>query len=680
MRIPLEWLKELIEITMTAEELAHALTMAGLEVEAMERLDGDTVFEVNVTPNRPDCLSVLGIAREVSALTGRPVRFPEHEIAGAAPTAFKVEITDAGLCRRYAGRVVRGVAVGESPVWMRERLEKCGIRAINNVVDVTNYVLLELGHPLHAFDLDLLEGGTIRVGRAGEGKSITTLDGVKRELPPESLVIWDAAKPVALAGVMGGADTEVTDSTRNVFLESAWFLPASVRRTSRRLGLRSESSYRFERGTDIEMLATALDRAAHLIGKLAGGTHEARVDAYPVRFEPRPVKVRFEKINRVLGTALGRDEALEALGKLGLQVRAGGEELEVTPPPYRQDIERDADVIEEVARLYGYGRIPTRTPVARLEACRRTRPLEAVKDALRKEGFNEAVNYSFMNEASLDLLEIPEGDPRRRAVRVMNPLRKEDSLLRTMLAASLLENFVHNFFRGVRDIRIFEVARVFRDDGGELPVESVRAGGVYCREKAPALWKEQAEDFYLVKGAVESLLDSLRVRGAAFVPCAEPFMHPARSADLEIGGRRAGYVGEVSPAVIEKLDVKARPRVLIFDLDMEAVLSAVPGETVYSTIPKYPPVDRDLSLLVDEGVRAAEIVDLIRSYPSEFVEEVAVFDFYKGPRIPAGKKSLAFSIRYRSSQGTLTDQEVEDLHRRIAGHVTLKTGAEVRGA
>jgi phenylalanyl-tRNA synthetase beta chain len=680
MRVPLEWLREFIDVAMSVEELSTALTMAGLEVEAVEEAGEDRVLEINVTPNRPDCLSIMGVAREVSAITGEPLRFPEHEVGKEAATAFRVEISDPDYCRRYAGRVIRGVSMGESPEWMRARLEKCGIRAINNVVDVTNYVLLELGHPLHAFDLALLKGALVRVGLAGRGRRITTLDGVDRELPEEALLIWDEKRPVAVAGVMGGAETEVSGETRDVFLESAWFLPESIRRTARRLALRSESSYRFERGTDIEMLVRALDRAALLVSKIAGGAVEEKVDVYPGKFEPEPVMVKYERVNRLLGTDLGAGEMEAILGRLDLEVKGDRDFFTVTPPPYRSDLKRDADVIEEIARLYGYEKIPTEAPVARLEACRRTERLGDVKVALAMEGFSEAVNYSFMNEGHLDLLGIPTEDRRRRAVGIRNPLRKEDALLRTTLLPGLLENLAYNYFRGVRDIRVFEAARVFEDVGEDLPQESLHVGGAYCAEKAPSLWKEAAEPFYLAKGAVEAVLDRLKIRECSFLPCREPFLHPLRSADVCLSGKRAGFVGELSPAVTERLDLKARPHVLVFELDAEILFSALPGETVYEPIPKFPAVERDMAIVVDESARAGDVVALIRGYPTEFIEDVSVFDYYKGPNIPEGKKSLAFGVRYRSRERTLTDEEVEELHRSIVAHVTEKTGGEIRGA
>jgi phenylalanyl-tRNA synthetase beta chain len=423
MLVPFSWLKEFVDVHLPVEEAAHALTMAGLEVEGIEEAGDDRVMEVNVTPDRPDCLSVLGIARELSAITGIPVTLPEHRVPDDTAADFTLEILDETLCPRYAGRIVRGVTIGGSPGWMHERLERCGIRSINTIVDITNYVLLEFGHPLHAFNLATLRGSTIRVGTAGRDRTIATLDGVERRLPEEALLIWDAERPVAVAGVMGGAETEVGEGTTDIFIESASFQPVSVRRTSKALGLKTEASYRFERGTDILMLEHALDRAAYLVRKLAGGKTSPLLDAYPRGFQPRAVTVEYEKVNRVLGTKLSPEDILGILGRLELELSASRDSFEVIPPAYRHDITTDVDIIEEVARLYGYDRIPTVVPRSEISSRvsgAKAGLIEQVKGALLREGFHEAVNYSFLNMDHLDVLgetAWPSGTPCGRKTR-----------------------------------------------------------------------------------------------------------------------------------------------------------------------------------------------------------------------------------------------------------------------
>jgi phenylalanyl-tRNA synthetase beta chain len=693
MRASLDWLKDLIDIDIPAHEAAHVLTMAGLEVEGLEEVEGDVVmevgaagkdyvFEVNVTPNRPDCLSLLGIARELSALTGKPIRLPEHSTEEGAPSDFSVEILDEGLCQRYAGRIIRGVRPAESPEWMKKRLEHCGIRAINNIVDITNYVLLEFGHPLHAFDLDTLRGNTIKAGKAGKGAGITTIDGVERSLPEDALLIWDTERPVAVAGVMGGADTEVTASTRDVFLESAWFRPESVRRTSKILGLQTESSYRFERGTDIENLDVALDRAVHLILKTAGGKAERKMDVYPVKFTPAAIRISSRKVNRVLGTDLATSDITGMLEKLDIRIKdATGDGFVALQPSHRPDLQIDIDIIEETARLYGYDRIPTAMPTPEMSAATvspRHDLLQAVKETLRKEGFHDAVNYSFMNDSYLELLNLPRNDKRRNCVEVRNPLRKEDAHLRTMLLPSLLENYVHNISRGVKDIKLYEAARVFEKTKDTLPTERLSLGAIFSTSKAPSLYSDSTEGFYLIKGALESVLDALRISACSFMPGSEPYLHPGKSVDISIGKEKIGCLGVVSPEVIERLEVKSTQEVLIFEIDLEKLMPHVPRKISYKPVPRFPAVERDIAIVLDDNIKAADVIRLIEDFSAEVTEEVTVFDSYRGKNIPEGKKSLAFNIRYRLPKRTLTDEEVDGIHKGIVERLLKETSGAIR--
>lgn len=683
MRVPFEWLKEFIDIAVSPEGVAERLTMIGLEVEAAERLGDDIVFEVNVTPNRPDCLSIFGIARELSATLNIPLKSPGYEIKEEDSDAdFKIEILDEGLCHRYAGRVIKDVKVSHSPEWLKNRIGKCGIRSINNIVDITNYVLLEFGHPLHAFDLDTLSDKTIRVGVAGEGNEIVTLDGIERKLPADALLIWDAKNPVAIAGIMGGVETEVTDSTNDIFLESAYFEPTSIRRTSKALGIRSESSYRFERGADIEFLSKALDRAASLMQQIAGGRIYKKIDVYPKRFVPGSIDVRYDKVNRVLGTNISHEEMINMIKRLNIEVDKGADSFRVRPPAFRPDLKRETDIVEEIARIYGYPRIRTMIPRAVISAGnsdRKRASLSRIKESIMKAGFNEAINYSFMNEANLDILNIPAGDRRRMAISIRNPLRKEDSLLRTTLIPSIIENFIYNFSRGIKDIKIFEISRVFEDIGRPLPLEISCLGGIYYREKKPCLWKEDANSFYLVKGMFEALFEDLHIRGYTFSPSQEPFLHPGQSCNIRVSGSGVGFLGALSPLVVDRLDLKVpKPEIIVFEMDIDKLISMAPVSPGYSPIPKFPYVERDIAIIVDDGLCAFDVENLMRAYPSEFIEEVSIFDLYKGENIPEGKKSLAFTIRYRSRHRTLTEAEVEDLHRGIVKYITAETGGELR--
>ena len=531
MRVSFDWLKDFVKVAATPEAVAEKLTMLGLEIEALERIDGDVVLEVNVTPNRPDCLSIMGIARELSAAYGIPLAFPDLNVVSESKELdFNVEILEADLCRRYAGRIVHNLKVGPSPDWLKKRLEKCGIRSINNVVDITNYVLLEFGHPLHAFDLSTIRGHLIRVGtpKVTTGQSnmkFTTLDGSEREVSGETLLIWDAERPIAIAGVMGGSDTEVTEKTVDIFIESAYFEPTSIRRTSKTLGLKTEASYRFERGTDLKALKKALDRAAMLMHEVAGGTLYGKIDIYPKRFYPKQINVRYERIGRLLGVKLSEQEVLDCLQGLGLEIfECNSEGFKVKVPPYRGAIAMEADIIEEVARLYGYDRIPAELPKARLGVDSRKEIVSAreirhdIRESLLKCGFDEAINLSFMGAYELDLLSIPAEDARRKLVQVRNPLREEDAYMRTTLVPALIRNLIHNLAHGTRELRLFEMAKDFIDIApNSLPEEKESIAALYYREKTKTLYKDDTPDFFVVKGIGDAMFEGIGISGHSYV-------------------------------------------------------------------------------------------------------------------------------------------------------------------
>lgn len=683
MRVPFEWLKDFVDIAATVEEVADKLTMIGFEVEAVETVQDDIVLEVNVTPNRPDCLSIIGIAREISAAINLPLKLPPHDIKDKTPLSdYSVEILDSELCNRYAGRVIKGVKITESPEWIKRRLEKCGMRSINSVVDITNYVLLEYGHPLHAFDADLIQGKKIKVAVARKKNKILTLDGLERELPEDALLIWDDKRPIAVAGVMGGLETEVSDRTKNIFLESAYFEPFSIRRTSKKLNLASESSYRFERGTDIEFLEKALNRAAIMIRDIAGGTIYEIIDDYPVKYVSEPVKVTYERINKILGTEISKREVIEILSRLGIEAESKGDVFIFYPPAFRRDIKRDYDVAEEIARSYGFERIPSRIPRGPLSTGQKKEKMmnvNMVREAMRKSGFTEVINYSFMSPSTFDLLGILGTDRRRNTISIKNPLKQEESLLRTTLIPSLIENFKYNLDRGIKDIKLFEIATTFEDIGKPLPLEELRLGGIFYREKVPSLWKEDAQGFYMVKGALELLFKELKIKGYSFIPSTEPFLHRGQSSNIYVTETYMGFLGVLSADSIERLDLKKkRPEIVIIEINLDHLLKLIPESITYTPIPIYPCVERDIAIVVHEDVPASEILEMIGSFPSELIEEVSIFDYYRGGNIPEGRKSLAFGITYRSKEKTLTDEEVELLHASLVKHVLEKTGGELR--
>ncbi|MEJ5227935.1 phenylalanine--tRNA ligase subunit beta [Thermodesulfovibrio sp.] len=693
MKIPLSWLKEYLEGTMDEAILPEALTMAGLEVGSVEEIEGDKVFDLEITPNRADCLSLLGIAREIKAIFRLNLKKPQFEIKQALrDDRFTISIADPHLCYRYAGRIIRNVKVTSSPEWLKLRLEKAGIRSINNVVDVTNYVLLEYGHPLHAFDLDLLEDYCIRVGTpksilGTSSAEIETLDGVKRVVGSEDLLIWDGKRPVAVAGVMGGANTEVTDRTVNILLESAYFKPESIRKTAKRLGISTEASYRFERGTDIENLINALDRAAYLIQKLTGGEIYETIDVYPTKIPVKEISFKTDRIRKFIGLEIDDREILEILSELDIEVKKKEDFYIAKVPTHRQDLSIEEDIAEEVARIYGYDRVPAEMPKAfkpvkeNLELSKRREFINLIRDAMISLGFSEAVNMSFMSVQDLDNLEIPQEDRRRKVISLLNPLRQEESVMRTMLTPSIIRNIERNTSRGIETIKLFEIGRVFFSEHSEpLPQELTHICFATKKEDFKSIFNEDPFDFYSLKGIVEGLLRRLRLKDILFRRSSEPFLHTGQSADIYINGEKFGFIGVLSPKVISKFDFKTKPYVCIAELNLEALFRAIQNiaAVTYKPFSNYPPIKRDTALLVPIDFEAQKIFDLISSYGNELVEDVYIFDVYKGKGIPEGKLSIAFRITYRASERTLTSEEVDTLHSKLIQNIISETGAELR--
>jgi phenylalanyl-tRNA synthetase beta chain len=647
----------------------------------------DWAMEINVTPNRPDCLSLTGIAREAAALTRRVLKMPKTAVK-ESPKQVKdmvgVEIQDDELCPRYAGRVVSGVKIAGSPGWLKRRLVKAGMRPINNVVDATNYVMLEMGQPLHAFDFDLIADHKIVVRAAGEGEKFTTLDGTERVLSAGMLLICDGARPVALAGVMGGLNSEVSEKTTNIFIESAYFSPAGIRRAAKRLGMHTEASHRFERGTDPEGVVPALDRVAELIAELAGGKVAAgRVDEYPRPVVMPEVLVRPARVADILGVELDREEMTDILSRLQIKVLEDGPEvIRAMPPSFRPDLEREIDMVEEIARIHGYSKIKSSLP-----SCAMTPGLpDKVRDSARtaKEtmynaGYTEVINYSFINPQDFDRLMLHEDDPRRKAVALRNPLTVEQSVMRTTLVPSLLGNLAWNLSRGVRRLKIFELSKVFLSGGPGLPNEPLRLSGLAVGPRDLCLWdKRQGEpDFFDIKGVVETLLDGLRIEGAVFSPASDvPFLHPGKAAWVMIGGREAGFVGQLHPEVQARYDVSAPA--YVFELDLEALVEMEGEEPSYRQLPKYPAVERDVAVIVPEEVTSFSVQKTIESLKLDIIEDIKLFDYYAGRPIPKGRKSLAYTITYRSPNRTLTDEEVNAEHLVVMNALKERLGAQIR--
>ncbi len=661
---------ELPEESVVGDELAEYVYM------------DDYVLEVSPTPNRGDCFGVLGVAREVAAIFERELVIPEvkvNEELDSVNEYVSIEIEDPNLCPRYVGRYIEGVEVGDSPLWMKVAVKAFGMRPISNVVDVTNYVLMEVGHPLHAFDFDRLKEGRIVVRRARQGEFIVTLDGEYRELDGDTLVIADGKRPVAIAGVMGGANSEVTSNTKRVLLESAYFDPVSIRRTSKRLGLSTEASKRFERGTDIEALVYAADRAAQLIVDVANGkVAKGRYDVYPKPFEKRKIYVSFEKISGLLGVEISEEEAERILFRLGFDVEKKEDGFLVGTPPHRiLDVTRDVDVVEEVARIWGYHRVPAVMPSQPLPSYEIESDypfVERVKSLMVSAGLVECINYSFIPSYFADRLKLPEDDERRRYVKLLNPLSEEMSVMRTTLLFGLLDTASRNHRVRAFDLSMFEIGRVFflkQEIEERLFLGMVFTGSVKDH------WSQSSRkyDFYDAKGVVEALGRFLGL-DFAFVPSKEPFLHPGQSADVVWNRKVIGYVGVLHPDIVEDFELKHPAVVAEVDLEHLKNIKRIP---TYRSIPKYPETTRDLSFIVPKTVSYDQVLsEVLRDRPSELAR-VKLIDVYKGKGIPEDHVSMTLSFVFVSHERTLSDEEVDQIFWSIAERLEKNLPLTIRG-
>ncbi len=682
MRVPLEWLREFVPIALSKEELAGKLTLAGHEVTGIEYVGDEAVFSLEITPNRADCLSIAGLAREVAAVTGQRLKLPtvsiEREASKPKSTgagALSVRIEDAAACRRYVGRVIEGVRIKPSPEWMRRRLAACGIRAINNIVDITNYVLLETGQPLHAFDADRLRSSMLLVRRARAGETLESIDGVTRTLSPETLVIADVDRAVAIAGVMGGKSTEVVESTTRLVLESAWFDPIVVRRAGRKLGLSSESSYRFERGVDLEGVDAASRRAVQLIAALAGGHEVAAVDVGTKRAKPVTVSLEPSRINRVMGVNVPARQARQALERLGCIVKGSTTRWHVTSPSHRRDLRLDVDLIEEVARIVGYDRLPRTAPTGPLSAggaavstAHREYELRCACQAL---GLTEIITWSLVSDAELSWLRTGGAPAAPAPLSLVNPLSQDHRVLRPTLLVGALRTVARNAAQGASAIRVFELGHVFAAG----PTETRRLGVTISGTQQDWQSKHPASLFAL-KGLLEQLGERFAGQRPSSRPASVPWAQAGEAFELRIGGDVVGHGGQVSRGVQERFDVEHV--VWYGELFVETWLDRMPPLPRVQAPSPFPPVKRDLSLLVDITTPFAQVFDAIRATGQPLAHRVELIDRYTGSQIPAGKHSLTFSIEYREPSRTLTSAEVDEVHRRIGQELSQRFGAQLR--
>ncbi|MFB3881875.1 MAG: phenylalanine--tRNA ligase subunit beta [Armatimonadota bacterium] len=702
MRIPIDWLKEYVPNNLPVRELAFLLTNVGLEVEAIEESGSTAVFDIKVTPNRGDCLSVLGVARELAMKLRQPLTQRESKVAEAGPAAeslVKVTLEDPAGCPRYSARVVRKVRIAPSPQWAQRRLELCGLRPINNVVDATNLVMVELGQPLHAFDYRLVAKGRgaeapeIIVRRARAGERLVTIDGEERSLTPDILLITDPSGPIALAGIMGGSSTEVHDGTTEVLLESAHFDPGTIRRGARALGMMTEASYRFERTVDPGGTVRALDRVCELIAEFCASPIEVArgvVEAYPKPAPEREIALRPARVNALLGLELSPKEIAQNLRWLGLGVRSDASDgrqsrpLVVRVPTFRPDLIAEIDLVEEVARVHGYEDIGETLPRASSGVGGLPPELafeREVRHLLRGMGLSEAVTSSLESAERHDKLGLPADHPLRRAIVISNWKTADRTQLRTTLVTSLLEVLALNRRQGVGDVSVFDLGRVYlASDEGALPHQPQHLGIAVTGAMTRGRWAVPDElarwDFYALKGVVENLVEALGWGEAELAPQAQPWLRPGRSARVTAGGVVLGSLGEVAAGARTAWDLPEP--VFVAELDLDALRMLPRQEPVFQPLSRFPAVTRDVAFLLPTNVPAAEAARVIGEAAGDAAESVSLFDAFEGKPLPPGKRNLAYSLVFRRADRTLTDEEADASMERIRAALRQQLGAQIR--
>jgi phenylalanyl-tRNA synthetase beta chain len=674
MLISYEWLKDYVDVKLSPQELRDRLTMVGLAIDAVEEHNSDSVLDVEVPSNRPDCLSHVGIAREVAVIEREQVRVPAAKpfaTEGRAADLTSVEIKDPDLCARYAARLVRGVKIAPSPEWLVKRLETIGQRPINNVADVTNYVLHEMGQPLHAFDFARLVGRRIVVRRAIPTEKLTTLDGVQRTLMNDMLVIADAERAVALAGIMGGEDSEISVDTTDVLIESAYFDPDSVRRTARALGMDTEASRRFERGADIQGVLKAQERCVQLICELAGGVaSEEWLDVYPRPVAPRVVSLRPQRVPELTSVSVETPEITRILTGLGFDlVNETANELRFKVPSWRIDVEQEEDLVEEVARHTGFDKIGSELPPS--SASGEYQPTEMKQRLLRRAlnafGFDEAINFSFAAKQE-------SGQPELK-----NPIIEDAAWMRSTLLPGLLNSLRHNLNHGIRDVRLFEIGRVFGSaQNGELPLETlslalVATGGAIEANKAQA---ERELDFFDVKGALETAVDWMGLSSLRFVAAETPHLRAGQSARMLIGEKEIGSIGRLAESVAA--NYKFRYPVYVMNLDLESLLNGPARIVQYGSLPRYPSVVRDISLLLNRSIALDDLLNAVKEKHVADFRGVKLVGTFEGGNIPSSKRSVTLRLEYRSDERTLRDEEVEDRHAQLTSSLLDTFAAQQR--
>jgi phenylalanyl-tRNA synthetase beta chain len=679
------------EMALTADhsgimELPGTATTGRPIAEVIDNLT-DWLLDVGVTPNRADCLSIIGLAREISALTNVPLKKKKISVVEEGPdikTLTSVDVIDKDLCPRYTARIVQDIKIQKSPFWMRLRLKRLDLRDISNVVDITNYVMLEYGQPMHAFDYNLLSENRIVVRRAAKGETFYTLDAVERKLDEDVLMICDGQKSVAIGGVMGGANSEIQDDTKDVLLEAAYFYPPSIRRTAKKLGLPSEAAFRFERGVDPVGLVESANRAAELMRDLAGGKiARGMVDVVGPIPLPKPLTIRTPRTKKIMGFDVTTKESNEFLERLQIEVQAEtGDSLTVLPPTFRMDLEREIDLIEEVARLKGFDRIPETLPEIGMEYSERS-PIRAltqrVSEVMLSEGFNEVITYSFIGGDLLEGLTIPDGDPRRSAIVLANPMNEDMAVMRTTLVPSILKTCVTNINYLNYDVRIFEIARTFKTTQKGLPVEEENLCALISGKRYPKQWGMPASDvdFYDMKGIWETVVDKVGLPEIEYSDNSNyPYLDAEQSCTIMSGLKPIGCIGKIDRKVMKNFDLGRDAYVL--EANLTALLERAAQEFAFRSLSRFPSVLRDISLVAGGAVTSKKIIDAIRAAGDTLIKDVTIFDVYQGKQIQENMKSLALTVRYQSDDRTLTDDEVNVVHGRVLDVLKNKLDVQIR--
>jgi phenylalanyl-tRNA synthetase beta chain len=694
MKVQVDWLKEYTEIDVPADELGHVLTMAGLEIESHETVElpgggKSEVLELNVTPNRGYCLSHIGVAREVSALLNKslklsdPLQLLESEWGKVAvEERVSIENMETELCPRYCALVIENVQVGPSPKWLKDRLTAIGLRPINNIVDITNFVMMEYGQPLHAFDRDLLTGNKIIIRRAKKGEPFASLDGTELKLEPDALVIADGEKPVALAGIMGGTNSQVSETTKHIVLESACFDPATVRQGSKKYGLRSDSSYRFERGVDWNGVVSAQARAMLLIKELAGGEIcSGRVDIYPEAGKSISVSLRMRRVNQLLGSNFNSGQVRDLLSRLGMKVTSSSEDsevMEVEIPSFRPDLLREVDIIEEVARIDGFDKVDTVYPVASVRPVKissKQSIAKKVREVFSCSGFSETIHYSFIERAVAEEFKTAFADEADRVIALKNPLSSEYDTMRTSLLPGLLKTAALNLSKGQKPLKLFEVGSVYFSDSSGARTEKAVLSAIVLGPYELTPWKPRGKeyDFYDLKGVLETLTTSLHLK-LQTSRNNKAFMVSGKSVRIKIDDADLGCLGQMATEQNQfgELDIYA------LEIDLGALEKSVSSAHKFQSIPKFPETYRDISILVDRTVTSQKVETLILEVGSPLIQKAKLYDHFEGKKVQADKKSLTFALSFQSAERTLSDVEVNPLFEKIVQTLTSELGASLR--